>query len=461
MRKFVIIGAVVVAAAGAAVYFGLMSREQPAAAAGDPGGGRGPNRQNQGGGGFGGFGPGGFGGGGQPRPPITVELASITTGDISANLTVVGNLIGEQTVDVAPKTGGRLVSMSVQLGDRVRRGQVIAKIEDREIVEQVRQAEASLEVAKATIRQRDADLKVAEVNFERSKNLYARQLLAKQALDDAESRYLAGQAQVDLSKAQAMQTEARLEELRINLQNTSVVSPVDGFVGKRNVDPGAMVSQNSPVASVVEISRMRMIANVVEKDLRMVNVGDPAVVEVDAYPGEHFRGRIARVAPVLDPATRTASMEVEIPNSDTRLKPGMYARVSLQVEDRKGVLLAPKAAVIDFEGKRGVWVADGNKPRFVAVSLGIEDPQRIEITGGLKRGDQIVVAGAATLRASDTIVVAGQSGPGSDGPSGPGRGGMGGRGMRGGDSAARGSQGGQRPEGTTGGQRPPGQRPPG
>jgi RND family efflux transporter MFP subunit len=219
-----------------------------------------------------------------------------------------------------------------------------------------------------------------------------------------------------------------------------------------------MVSQNAPVASVVEISRMRLVANVVEKDLRMVNVADPAVVEVDAYPGEKFRGRIARVAPVLDPATRTATMEVEIPNTDTRLKPGMYARVILQVEDRRGVLLAPKAAVIDFEGKRGVWVADANKPRFVPVSLGIEDPQRVEITAGLKVGDQIVVAGAATLRASDTIVVAGQSGPGSDGPSGPA--GSGGRGMRGGNGAARGAQG-DRPGGTTGGQRPPAARPPG
>jgi RND family efflux transporter MFP subunit len=203
---------------------------------------------------------------------------------------------------------------------------------------------------------------------------------------------------------------------------------------------------------------MRLVANVVEKDLRMVNVGDPALVTVDAYPGEQFRGRIARVAPVLDPATRTASMEVEIPNGDTRLKPGMYARVSLQVEDRKGVLLAPKAAVIDFEGKRGVWVADDNKPRFVPVSLGIEDPERVEITAGLKAGDKIVVAGAATIRASDTIVVAGQSGPGSDGPSRSG--GMGGRGMRGGEDAARGAQSGQRPGGTTGGQRPPGQKPP-
>ncbi len=93
---------------------------------------------------------------------------------MAAHLTVVGNLIGLQTVDIAPRTGGRLLSVNVQLGDRVRRGQVLAKVEDREIVEQVRQAESAQEVSKATIRQREADLKVAELNFERSKNLFER-----------------------------------------------------------------------------------------------------------------------------------------------------------------------------------------------------------------------------------------------------------------------------------------------
>src|SRR5918993_3879775 len=187
-----------------------------------------------------------------------------------------------------------------------RRGQAIAKIEDREIVEQVNQAEASMEVSRATIRQREADLKVAELNFERSKNLFGRQLLAKQALDDAESRYMAAVAQTDLSRAQLLQNDARLQELRINLQHTSVASPVDGYVGKRNVDPGAMVNTNTAIASVVEISRLKLVVNVVEKDLRLVTAGDVADVEVDAYPGENFRGKIARVAPVLDPATRTA-----------------------------------------------------------------------------------------------------------------------------------------------------------
>src|SRR5688572_611232 len=206
MRKFVVIAIVVAVVGGAAAYFGVFSRGGEAAS-GPQAGGPGAQRP-QGGGPGGGFGgPGG--GGGFPRVPMTVELGTAKRGDLAAHLTVVGNLIGLQTVDVAPRTAGRLLNVNVQMGDRVRRGQVLAKVEDREIVEQVRAAEASQEVAKATIRQREADLNVSQLNFERSKNLFSRGLLAKQALDDAESRYLASVAQLDLSKAQLSQNDAR------------------------------------------------------------------------------------------------------------------------------------------------------------------------------------------------------------------------------------------------------------
>src|SRR5687768_6228125 len=414
MRKFVVIAIVVAVVGGAAAYFGVFSRGGEAASGPQAGGGQRP----QGGGGFpggGGFGgPGG--GGGFPRVPMTVELGTAKRGDLAAHLTVVGNLIGLQTVDVAPRTAGRLLNVNVQMGDRVRRGQVLAKVEDREIVEQVRAAEASQEVAKATIRQREADLNVSQLNFERSKNLFTRGLLAKQALDDAESRYLASVAQLDLSKAQLSQNDARLQELRINLQHTSVASPVDGFVGKRNVDPGAMVNTNTAIASVVDISRLKLVVNVVEKDLRMVTAGDTGIVEVDAYPGETFNGRIARVAPVLDPATRTASIEIEIPNGDKRLKPGMYARISLTVEERKNTLVAPKNAVIDFENKRGVWMPNEQKrATFVPVTLGIEGPEQIEVLAGLKEGDRFVTTGAAAVRNNDQLIIAGEGGPAGSG----------------------------------------------
>ena len=425
MRKFVVIAIVVAVVGGAAAYFGVFSRGGEAA--GPQAGGPGGQQGNRPPGGGGGFGPGGFGpGGGGPRVPMTVELGAAKRGDVAAHLTVVGNLIGLQTIDIAPRTGGRLLSVNVQLGDSVRRGQAIAKVEDREIAEQVRQAEASMEVSKATIRQREADLKVAELNFDRSKNLFSRQLLAKQALDDAESRYLAAVAQVDLAKAQQSQNEARLQELQFNLQNTVVTSPVDGFVGKRNVDPGAMVNTNTAIASVVEISRLKLVVNVVEKDLRMVTAGDVGVVEVDAYPGEKFNGRIARVAPVLDPATRTAPIEIEIPNGDNRLKPGMYARISLTVEERKNTLLAPKSAVIDFENKRGVWVPnEERRAQFVPVTLGIEGPEQIEIVSGLKEGDRFVVAGAGAVRNNDQLVIAGEAAGAGGGPNGARAGGPG------------------------------------
>lgn len=393
---------------------------------GGPGGGGG-RQGGRPGGGMGGPG-GGFGGGGF-RPPMSVEVAKATKGDITAELSVVGNLIGAQTVDVVPRTGGRLISMNVKLGDRVSRGQLLAKIEDQELREQVKQAEAAHEVAQATVRQREADLKFAQVNLERSQNLFQRNLLPRQSLDDAESRQAAAAAQVDLARAQISQTQARLEELRITLANTSITSPVNGYVGKRTGDVGAWASQQAPVASVVDISSVRLVANVVEKDLRLVNTGDPATVSVDAFPGETFKGRIARVAPVLDPATRTAEIEIEVPNGDNRLKPGMYARMNVTIESRQGTTLVPKVAVVDYSGTRGVFMMTAeNKAKFIPIEIGIEDADRVEVRKGLSVGDTVVTSGASALRDNDTLVMAGQRG----GPGGPGGGGQGRQGAGGG-----------------------------
>jgi RND family efflux transporter MFP subunit len=465
MRKLLAIGIIVILAGGAAAYFGLVRRAQTASAAGAQQAGQ----QGQPGarGGPGGGPGGGFGGpGGGFRPPMTVEVTRVGRGRVSQVLTVVGNLIGEQTVDVVPRTGGRITSINIKLGDRVRRGQTLAKIEDREIVEQVRQAEASHQVGQATIRQREADLNLAQTNVERSRNLYGRQLLPKQTLDDAEARYTSAVAALDLARAQLAQSAARLQELRINLSHTNVVSPVDGFVARRDLDIGAFASNNAPVASVVDISSLRLVANVVEKDLRAVTVGDRAAVSVDAFPGETFAGRIARLSPVLDPTTRTAQMEVEIPNSQFRLKPGMYARVDLTVEDKEGVLVIPKISLIDSEGQRGVYQpTNDNKARFKPVKVGIENNETAEILEGLSEGEQIVSTGAGALRRDDQLVVAGmpaQGGQGAPAGRGRGRGRSGGPGSPGTPGAPGAPDRGQRPPGTdNGGQRPEGEQPEG
>jgi RND family efflux transporter MFP subunit len=412
MRKVIILlVAAVLTLAGVVVY----KRSDPPAAAsgtqGAGGGGRGP----------------GMGG---ARPPMPVEFATVARAPLAEQILVVGNLIGAATVEIVPKVNGRLQSVSVKMGDPVRRGQAIARVEDREIHEQVRGAEASYQVAEASIRQRDADLKLAKTNLDRSRSLYERQLLPQQTYDDTEARYQAALAQLDLTRAQFEQAKARLDELKITLANTLIVSPVDGFVGKRYLDPGAFASANSPVVSVVDIHTVRLVANLVEKDVKRISAGTPATVEVDAFPGDTFSGKVSRVAPVFDPATRTAEMEIEVPNPGYRLKPGMYARVNLTVNTRANALTVPRNALVDIDGRPGVFVASaasapagtgGTGPagpgpqnadqkvmtaKFQPVETGLRDGERIEITAGLTDGARVVTTGATALKDGDRIVTA-------------------------------------------------------
>src|SRR6478752_4897949 len=428
MKRSIIV-IVILAAAGAGVWYFKRGGADANAASNAPSGNQG--RGGQGGGGFGGGGFGGPGGGfgGGPRQPMTVEVAAVKRADMTESLTVVGNLIGAATVEAVPKVSGRLDDVTVRLGDRVRKGQTLAKVEDREIAEQVKQAQASFDVAAATIRQREADLRLAQTNLERSKNLFERSLIPKQTFDDTDARYQAAAAQLDLAKAQYSQAQARLDELKNNLANTVIASPVSGFVGKRALDPGAWVTPNSSFISVVDIGIVRLVANVVEKDLGHINSGMKADVVVDAYPGEHFVGRIAHVAPVLDPATRTAQIEVEIENSAFRLKPGMYAKVSFVIAHKADVLVVPANAVIEAQGKKGVYVpGDGNVAKFQPVTLGMADPTQVEVTAGVTEGMRVISTGAAALREGDKIVLLGdnQRDGGGRGGRGGGRGGRGG-----------------------------------
>jgi RND family efflux transporter MFP subunit len=409
MKKFVIAAAVVVLA-GVGYWY---SRSGDAEGQTEAGAGAGRGRAGRSGGfGGGGFGGGGFGGGNfaGPRLPMTVELGAVTRADMAEQITVVGNLVGAATVQAAPKINGRLASVTVRMGDRVTRGQTMARLEDSEIREQVRQTEASFNVAEATVRQREADLRFAQTNLDRSRSLFERQLLSKQTLDDAESRQQASAAQLDLARAQLAQSQARVEELKINLTDTVITSPVTGFVGSRTLDPGAWVTPNTAFISVVDISTVRLIANVVEKDLRRIEAGLAAEVGVDAYPGEQFMGKVARVAPVLDPATRTAQIEVEIANPQGRLKPGMYANVRFTVDRRPKTLVVPTNSVVEWEGKRGVFVpGDGDTATFHPITLGLQDQKQTEVASGLSEGDRIITTGAGSLREGDRIVLAGQS----------------------------------------------------
>ncbi|MEO5895413.1 MAG: efflux RND transporter periplasmic adaptor subunit [Vicinamibacterales bacterium] len=422
MRKIVVVAIVAALSLAGVVLYKRSSAAESSAAAATPGG------------------AGGRSAGGAARAPMPVEFAAVKRAVVAERVTIVGNLIGAATVEAVPKVNGRLQTVNVRLGDSVRRGQAIAKVEDREIQEQVRQSESAHKVAEATIRQREADLRLAQTNLDRNRSLLDRELLPRQTFDDTEARFQAASAQLDLARAQFEQAKSRLEELRINLSNTVISSPVDGFVGKRYLDPGAAVSPNAPVASIVDIRTVRMVAALVEKDSMRIRAGMPAQVEVDAFPGEKFVGRVSRIAPVFDPLTRTAEMEVEVPNAGYRLKPGMYARVELTVAERPDALTVPSNAIVRVDGKSGVFTAEGpgggrgsadatparnsapqgtsSQPtggapaapaltaKFNPVEIGIRDNETVEITTGIAEGERVVTIGAGALKTGDRIVAA-------------------------------------------------------
>jgi RND family efflux transporter MFP subunit len=412
MRKVIVIVVLLAAAGGGAWYYRNGAQSGTAAASTPPGA--------PGGGGA----PGGKGGG---RGVMTVDTAAAAREDVVDYITAVGNLIGQTTVDIQPRVAGRLDSITVKLGDRVAKGQQIAKIEDREILEQIRQAQANLDVNKATVVNRESDEKVASNVLSRTQASYERGLVSKQVLEDAEARHNATVAQVSVARAQVQQTTARLDELKITLSNTNILSPVDGFVSRRLLDPGGFAGANTVMLTVVDIGTVRLVTNLVEKGFKRVVPGVTAEVAVDAFPDEQFKGEVSRVAPVFDPATRTAAMEIEVPNPGFRLKPGMYARVRLTVERRPNALTVPRGAVVDTEGKRGVFmVENGQTARFREVRTGLQDNDRIEILDGLTEGERVITVGSLALRDGDRVQLAGGD-----------PGGKGGRGNRAGGRGAK------------------------
>ncbi len=349
---------------------------------------------------------------------MTVDTAPATRQEVIDYIMVVGNLIGEATIDVVPRVAGRIENIPVKLGDRVAKGALIAKIEDREIREQINQAQATLDVNKANVVQRENDVQVQQIALDRAKASFERGLTARQNLEDAEARYNSAVSQLNVAKAQQSQTQFRIDELKITLSNTNVVSPTDGFVSRRILDAGAFANANTVMLTVVDIDSVRLVANLVEKGFKKIVPGVEAKVQVDTFPGEDFTGKVSRVAPVFDPATRTAQMEIEVPNPGHRLKPGMYARVRLTVERRPNALTVPRNAVVDLDGKRGVFLVNEGIAKFIETATGLTDGERMEILSGLEEGQRVITTGALALQNGDRVALPAGSGRGRGGRTG-------------------------------------------
>ncbi|MGD8308749.1 MAG: efflux RND transporter periplasmic adaptor subunit, partial [Chromatiales bacterium] len=246
--------------------------------------------------------------------PIPVEVAPVRIGTIELRRTFTGTLETRAELLAAPKVSGRIERLTVDLADPVARGQLVAELDNAEYVQAVAQAQADLAVARANLAEAESLLKIAERDLQRVESLRERGVSSESERDLAKADQLAKQARVQVGRAEVARAEAQLETARIRLGYTEVTADWRGgddqrIVAERYVDEGETVSANAPLLRIVELDPITGVFFVTERDYALLGPGQAASLATDAYPGEAFQGRIARIAPVFRETTRQARVE--------------------------------------------------------------------------------------------------------------------------------------------------------
>ncbi|MFN2370691.1 MAG: efflux RND transporter periplasmic adaptor subunit [Candidatus Krumholzibacteriia bacterium] len=345
-------------------------------------------------------------GGATARPPVAVETAPVTTGPIEDVRLFTGSVHPLYRYLVATKLPGRVVALTARIGDRVGRGEVVARLDDAEVRQAVLEAEANLEIARSGLNEAAAQLELAAKELERARTLQEQDLAPSSDLDTAVSRHDVQVARVRLAEAQVAQRRAALAGERIRLEQTVLRASEPGYVGERLVDEGALLPANAAVVSIVGLDTVYVRTTVIERDYGRIAPGLPARIEVDAFADRSFAGRVARLAPVLREESRGAEMEIVAANPGAALKPGMYARAFVVLARRQDARLVPAAALVRREGVQGVFLLDETQTvvRFVAVETGIVGGGLVEIIAPVLAG-RVVTLGQHLLEDGSPVLV--------------------------------------------------------
>ena len=333
---------------------------------------------------------------------VDVPVVTATTGSIQSALEISGTLAPRSRVAVKPKLPGTLDRVLVDIGDAVTMGQTIATIDRREIDAQVDASVAAVAVAKAALETSEAALANAVLEHDRAKVLFDKGALPRQRLDAAETSHRASVAQRDLATANLAQVNAALRRSREVQSNSTVTSPVTGFVVERNYDSGAMPG-DKPIVVVADLREMKLEAGVSEFEAGRLRPGMKAEILVQAKPGATFTGQLAAIAPEVDERNRHFKIDVRVPNDGRELLSGMYATARLIEATSTNAVLVPKDAVATREGKRVVQKVQGDAVSFVEVTEGLTDGTRIQIVKGLAAGDTVLADARRQLAAGTKV----------------------------------------------------------
>ena len=324
-----------------------------------------------------------------PETVRHLPVLAVQRADVPDLLEATGTVRAAQTSDVASQVMGNLVEIRVHEGDRVRRGQVLAVIDDSQPRTLVDRASAAQVAAQQQLVAVNADLALAESTLQRYQKLYDRKSLSPQEFDEVKARQQATVAHRDMAQADQAQTQAVLNQARTTLGYTRIRAPFDGVVTEKKADSGTLASPGMPIFTVEDVRRYRLEVAVNESDLRYVRIGEQASVVIEALDNAELKGKVTRIVPAADPASRAFLVKIELP-TDTHLRSGLFGLAQFSHGTRQ-VLLIPRSAVVERGQLQGVFVLDQNKVASLRyVTLGKSSGSEIEVLAGLQEGEWLV-----------------------------------------------------------------------
>ncbi len=315
------------------------------------------------------------------RPPIAVEVDSARYGPIQETRQLTGSVHPIYQYIVAPKVSGRVMRLNKRIGDWVERGELIAKIDDAEYQQLVLEAEANLKISEANLAEIKSQFELAKQELERVQSLQKKGIASPAELDATSANFSALQSRIKLAQAQVEQRQAALTSAKIRLNYTLLRATEPGFVGERFVDAGSLLAPNSPLVSIIGIDTVIVRTTVIERIYGRIRVGQQAEIEVDAFPGRSFYGKVSRISPMLQEASRVAQMEVEVTNDSLLLKPGMFSKVNVVLAEKDSAQVVPARAVVSRSGENGIFIVHKGETiaHYQPVELGITSPTKSEI----------------------------------------------------------------------------------
>lgn len=337
---------------------------------------------------------------------VPVQTERVSTGCIQRKLTYLGDIEAESSARVYAKIPDRIVEFPVHNGDFVKKGTILAQVENSKLKQAVYQAEAALASARSQVQN-------LELEYKRLKKLYEEKAVS-------ESQYQQVQTQLDVAKNGIKQAEAGYKIAREQLEDTIIRAPIDGYVSGRMLSVGDMAAGQLPLLTISRKDLLKINVDIIEKDLQRIKNGMNVNVFVDAIPGKVFNGSIARISPVVSPATRTGQVEILLKNPDNLLKPGMFSRLEIIVESKDDVLIVNRNNVdvrtsrrldggtirdAEIEQVYSVYVVKDSLALERTIQIGIESGMFYEVTDGLELNDMIVSAGRTNLRDSTMVDV--------------------------------------------------------